>query len=90
MSLFTQRIEEPTLQRILHYQRGVETIFKHLAINEVNIINAFEEFFESLPSSDYILSKAHVIDANGMAIEVITFRPVTILPDYQKQGLAGN
>jgi transcriptional regulator with XRE-family HTH domain len=53
--------EDPTLRLILHYQRGNETIFKHLAINEVNIINAFEEFFNSLPSSDYILSKAETI-----------------------------
>jgi hypothetical protein len=53
--------EDPTLRLILHYQRGDETIFKHLAINEVNIINAFEEFFNSLPSSDYILSKAETI-----------------------------
>ncbi|PKM60146.1 MAG: hypothetical protein CVU99_09805 [Firmicutes bacterium HGW-Firmicutes-4] len=53
--------EDPTLRLILHYQRGNETIFKHLAINEVNIINAFEEFFNSLPSSDYILSKAETV-----------------------------
>ncbi|MEO1816970.1 MAG: helix-turn-helix transcriptional regulator [Acetobacterium sp.] len=53
--------EDPTLRMILHYQRGDETIFKHLAINEVNIINAFEEFFNSLPSSDYVLSKAETI-----------------------------
>jgi len=53
--------EDPTLRLILHYQRGEETIFKHLAINEVNIINAFEEFFNSLPSSDYIISKAETI-----------------------------
>jgi len=53
--------EDPTLRLILHYQRGDETIFKHLAINEVNIINAFEEFFNSLVTSDYVLSKAETI-----------------------------
>ena len=53
--------EDPTLRLILHYQRGNETIFKHLAINEVNIINAFEEFFNSLPTSDYVLGREETI-----------------------------
>lgn len=53
--------EDPTLRLILHYQRGDETIFKHLAIHEANIIQAFDDFFNSLPSSDYVLSKAETI-----------------------------
>jgi len=53
--------EDPTLRLILHYQRGDETIFKHLAINEANIIRAFDDFFDSLPTSDYVLSKAETI-----------------------------
>ncbi|MDO9493968.1 hypothetical protein [Acetobacterium sp.] len=53
--------EDPTLRLILHYQRGDETIFKHLAINEANIIHAFDDFFDSLPASDYVLSKAETI-----------------------------
>lgn len=53
--------EDPTLRLILHYQRGDETIFKHLAINEANIIHAFDDFFDSLPTSDYVLSKAETI-----------------------------
>lgn len=53
--------EDPTLRLILHYQRSNETIFKHLAINEVNIINAFEEFFNSLPTSDYVLGREETI-----------------------------
>ena len=36
-------------------------IFKHLAIHEANIIQAFDDFFNSLPSSDYVLSKAETI-----------------------------
>jgi len=53
--------EDPTLRLILHYQRGDETIFKHLAINEANIIHAFDDFFNNLPNSDYVLSKAETI-----------------------------
>lgn len=53
--------EDPTLRLILHYQRNGETIFKHLAINEANIIRAFDDFFDSLPTSDYVLSKAETI-----------------------------
>ncbi|WP_373481861.1 helix-turn-helix domain-containing protein [Acetobacterium sp.] len=53
--------EDPTLRLILHYHRGDETIFKHLAIHEVNIIHAFDDFFDSLPASDYVLSKAETI-----------------------------
>lgn len=53
--------EDPTLRLILHYQRDGETIFKHLAINEVNVIHAFEDFFDSLPSSDYVLTKEETI-----------------------------
>lgn len=53
--------EDPTLRLILHYQRGDETIFKHLAINEANIIHAFDDFFNSISTSDYVLSKAETI-----------------------------
>lgn len=53
--------EDPTLRLILHYPQNGETIFKHLAINEVNIIHAFEEFFNSLPTSDYVLTTAETI-----------------------------
>lgn len=53
--------EDPTLRLILHYRCGDETIFKHLAINEANIIHAFDDFFDSLPTSDYVLSKAETI-----------------------------
>ena len=53
--------EDPTLRLILHYQRGDETIFKHLAINEVNIIHAFDDFFNNLPTSDYVLDKEETI-----------------------------
>lgn len=53
--------EDPTLRLILHYQRGDETIFKHLAIHEATIIQAFDDFFDSLPASDYVFSEAETI-----------------------------
>lgn len=67
--------EDPTLRLILHYRRGDETIFKHLAINEANIIRAFDDFFDSLPTSDYVLSKAETI----AGIEAI-------IRDYSRNG----
>lgn len=59
--------EDPILRLILHYRRDDETIFKHLAIRETNIIHAFDDFFDSLPTSDYVLTKAETI----AGIEVI-------------------
>lgn len=53
--------EDPTLRLILHYRRDDETIFKHLAIRETNIIHVFDDFFDSLPTSDYVLTKAETI-----------------------------
>lgn len=43
------------IRLILHYQVNDKLVFKAIAINEINIINAFDDFIESLIKSDQVL-----------------------------------
>lgn len=55
-------INEATLiHLILHYQKGDKKVFKTIILKEKNIVNAFDDFFRSLPGSPYVLPKDETI-----------------------------
>jgi transcriptional regulator with XRE-family HTH domain len=53
--------EITVLRLVLHYNVEGQMVFKNIAINEPNTINAFEDFFDSLPESDFLLPPEAVI-----------------------------
>lgn len=43
------------IRLILHYKINEKMVYKTIALTEEKIINAFDDFFDSLPGSDYVL-----------------------------------
>lgn len=55
-------INEATLiHLILHYQKGEKQVFKTIILKESNVVNAFDDFFRSLPGSQYVLPKEETV-----------------------------
>jgi transcriptional regulator with XRE-family HTH domain len=50
------------IRLILHYKNNQKFVFKTIVIREENIVNAFDDFFESLPDSKYVLSTERTIE----------------------------
>lgn len=62
-------INEATLiHLILHYQKNDKKVFKTVILKERNIVNAFDDFFRSLPGSQYLLPKEETIKEMDMMI----------------------
>jgi hypothetical protein len=57
-------INEATLVHlVLHYKNAQNQVFKTIKLKEANIVAAFDEFFRSLPGSDYVLPKEVTVAA---------------------------
>lgn len=57
-------INEATLVHfILHYKNAHNQVFKTIKLKEANIVAAFDDFFRSLPGSDYVLPKEVTVAA---------------------------
>jgi hypothetical protein len=46
---------------ILHYYNHKKLVFKTIVLQEKNIVKAFDDFFDSLPGSKYVLTKEETI-----------------------------
>ncbi|MCG2729610.1 MAG: hypothetical protein L6276_04915, partial [Acetobacterium sp.] len=44
------------------YQKGNKKVFKTVILKESNILNAFDDFFRSLPGSQYVLPKEETVN----------------------------
>lgn len=53
--------EITVLRLVLHYNIEGQMVFKNIAINEPKTIDAFADFFDSLPESDFLLPPETVI-----------------------------
>lgn len=49
------------IRLILHYKIDQKMVYKTITLTEEKIINAFDDFFESLPGSDYVLQPEQTI-----------------------------
>lgn len=86
-----RKVEEVTREGFWnHFQPGAD---EHFLLHNLRKSPDFIKELDFVIEADgeiigsIIFSTAKIIDANGIATEVITFGPVTILPDYQKLGL---
>jgi len=62
-------VNEATLVHlILHYKRAGQQVFKTIKLKEANIVAAFDDFFRSLPGSDYVLPKEATVAAMDQLI----------------------
>lgn len=86
-----RKVEEVTREGFWnHFQPGADEHFLlHNLRKSPDFISELDFVIEADGEiiGNIVFSKAKVIDANGKATEVITFGPVTILPNYQKMGL---
>ena len=86
-----RKVEEVTREGFWnHFQPGADEHFLlHKLRKSPDFISELDFVIEAdgVIIGNIVFSKAQVTDANGIAREVITFGPVTILPDYQKRGL---
>lgn len=85
-----RKVEEVTREGFWnHFQPGADEHFLlHNLRKSPDFISALDFVIEADGAiiGNIIFIKARIINAEGMATEVITFGPVTILPDYQKMG----
>ncbi|WP_373481859.1 GNAT family N-acetyltransferase [Acetobacterium sp.] len=86
-----RKVEEVTREGFWnHFQPGAD---EHFLLHNLRKSPDFIKELDFVIEADgeiigsIIFSTARIIDATGIATEVITFGPLTILPDYQKQGL---
>lgn len=86
-----RKVEEVTREGFWnHFQPGAdEHFFLYNLRKSPDFIKELDFVIEvdGVIIGNIVFSKAQVIDVKGIATEVITFGPVTILPNYQKQGL---
>lgn len=63
-------INESTLLRlILHYEIDKKLVFKSIELREANMVQAFDEFFTSLPDSNYVLPTEKTIEEMDRIIQ---------------------
>ena len=53
--------EYSRIRLILHYYNNQKLVFKTIVLQEKNIVKAFDDFFDSLPGSKYVLAKEETI-----------------------------